>query len=126
MTTWQPAKFLIAMPGGPQERKGYIYRGLGLHGHSTKRSGSWTLTHLGSGHAVCFLAGNVSTAFPVATEIAEAGDWSFDGLSGWLNQFPDARERLAEIRDRHATVFLRIGGGGGDDGIARAITMSRA
>src|SRR4051812_21195230 len=98
------------MVTGPRQTRGYTYRGLGLHivssGYQSKKGRTrvppmWRLTHLGSGHGITSLRGELDTVLPPATEIAEAGDWSFDGLDGWKNQFPDARERMDEVLSRY-------------------------
>lgn len=60
----------------------------------------WSLSHLGSGHRIAILHGDVATAFPIASEIAEAGDWEFDSLHGWKDRFPDAKEKVDEILAR--------------------------
>lgn len=129
---WQAGTFEIAMPYGPARRSGYVYRGLGLHvvnkgSPKGKRPPRWTLTHLGSGHALCWLDGDVATAFTVATEIAEAGDWDFLSLQGWKDRFPDAPDRLREILDRHPKVARRGGHGAHPNGheVARQIANNR-
>lgn len=109
---------------------GYVWRGLGIRKVSApspkgRRKAVWSLTHIGSGHRVGTLHGDAATAFPVATEIALAGDWTFDGLTGWKNQFPDVEERLGEIIARHSKVFTHTGSGQGNEDVARAIAMAR-
>lgn len=129
--SWTPETFLIAMPGGPAKRHGYVYRGLGLYlimpaSPKGRRPAQWSLTHLGSGHCLAMLKGDVSTAFPIATEIAEAGDWTFDGLKGWKNHFPDAAERVREILERAGSRGKMTGGGNSNEGVAREIAMARS
>jgi hypothetical protein len=106
MTDWKPETFETALNTGPHLVAGYTYRGLGLYGESSRdgKSGSWTLTHLGTGHMLAHISGGVQKAFPVATEIAEAGDWDFLSLQGWKDRFPDAPERLDEICAKHSNV----------------------
>lgn len=128
---WQPSHFDLAYPTGPYRVAGYVYNGLGLHqaiGASPKgkRPPTWTLTHLGSGHRVASIKGTVADAFPVATEIAEAGDWTFDGLYGWRNQFPDAFERVKEIIARHAKRAKLGARGGACEEVAQQIALARA
>jgi hypothetical protein len=126
---WPAGDFLIGMPNGPTSVSGYVYLGLGLHqtyagSPKGRNKPRWALTHLGSGHLVGTLKGDVRTAFPVATEIAELGDWTFEGLTGWKNQFPDIQERVAEVQARHSGVFTKSGGRGASEDVARAIAMS--
>lgn len=126
---WPAANFSIAMPQGPVSRSGYAWRGLGLFMISSgspkgKRKPKWSLTHLGSGHAIAFIDGDVREAFPVASEIALAGDWTFDGLEGWRNQFPDAPQRVAEIVARHRNV-TKSGSGHRNEDVARQVAAAR-
>lgn len=88
----------------------------------------WALTHLGSGHQLCRIKGTVATVFPIASEIAESGDWSFDGLDGWRNQFPDAKEKLEAVAAKHPKLVVFTTGRGRDlmsAEIARQIMMAR-
>lgn len=99
---WPAATFPIATNLGVRMKAGYARKGLGLHrtAHASLKVRSparWTLTHLGSGLRFAVLKGSVDKVFPIASEIADAGDWTFDGPLGWKNQFPDAAERLWEI-----------------------------
>lgn len=128
---WPAADVLVAYPGGPIAKAGYAWRGLGLFvavpaSPKGRRPAKWSLTHLGSGHAIAFLTGDVRTVFPVASEVAMAGDWTFDGLQGYKNQFPDAAERLSEIIARHPTVIVRSQGGAAHEGAAQAVATARA
>lgn len=98
--SWQPEDFLIATAGEPFPVVGYVYRGLGLHKPSPRRK-NWSLTHLGTGHQIATITGKVADVFPVASEIAECGDWDFDGLKGYVNRDPEIGKRLHEIIARH-------------------------
>ena len=128
---WPAADFEIATPNGPQWRTGYAMAGLGLYmmqGGSPKgrRKPLWSVTHIGTGHFICTLRGDVRTAFPVATEIAQAGDWTFDGLTGFKNQFPEAPERMREIAAKYPRIVgHETPGVGSDEGQARTIAMNR-
>ena len=131
--TWPAGSFLIALSSGPELVKGYTYRGLGLHVVSRgspkgRRPPTWALTHLGSGHSVMQIKGRANVAFLVATEVAESGDWDFDGLDGWKNRDPELPAKLKEIMSRHAnTSRSRLGSL--DDvsrKIAAQIAMARA
>lgn len=126
---WPAASFQVAMPQGPVKRDGYAWRGLGLFlavagSPKGRRKPKWSLTHLGSGHAIAFIDGDVREVFPVATEIALAGDWTFDGLEGWRNQFPDAPAKMAEIAARHKHLTKSSGAHRNED-VARAVAASR-
>jgi hypothetical protein len=132
---WVNEEFDVAMIDGPRPTRGFVYRGLGLHlvssGYKSRKGRKrippmWRLTHLGSGHGVSTLRGELVDVLPVATEIAEAGDWTFDGLDGWKNQFPDARERMAEITGRHGKLIRATTGMGHCPEVAQQIAIARA
>jgi len=74
MSNWTKGKFLLATDSGAVERSGWLYKGLGMHVFD---EGVWTLTHVATGLQVCQLLGQWADARSTATEIAEAGDWSF-------------------------------------------------
>ena len=106
---WKPETFEIARAAGPCLVGGYVNNGLGLHMHAAgspkgRRPANWTLSHLGTGHRLAYLSGGLSVVLPVATEIAEAGDWGFLSFAGYKDRFPDAQERLREIIGRHPKV----------------------
>lgn len=130
--TWKPETFEVAMPWGVSAKTGYTYRGLGLWqvmapSPKGRRPAVWSLTHLGSGHMICGLKGDVATAFPVATEIAEAGDWDFLSLSGWKDRFPDAVARIREILARYPKVqYGKVGGKNQHHETAMQIASNRA
>lgn len=105
---WQPDTFLLAVDQPPHTKRveGYVYRGLGIHqssGGSPKgrRKPEWVVTHLGSGCSIASIAGDVATAFPVATKIAECGDWDFIGIDGWRNRDPEIGSKVRAILDAH-------------------------
>ena len=50
---------------------------------------------------LCEIKGGVRKAFPIATEIAEAGDWGFISMVGYKDRFPNAPQILAEILAKH-------------------------
>lgn len=108
---WNAETFEIAHPTMPIPTSGYTYRGLGLHiaispSPKGRRPARWALTHLGTGHRLAFLDGDVATAFPIATEIAEAGNWDFLSPKGWRDCFPDAKARLEEVCAAHPKVAI--------------------
>lgn len=109
--TWKPDEFEIAYVTGPYAVSGYTYRGLGLHilnplPKKGRHSAQWGLSHLGTGHRLCMMEGDVATVFPIATEIAEAGDWGFISLLGYKDRFPDAAYMLREICERYPRVVF--------------------
>lgn len=104
---WKVETFEAAHSGGPRQRDGFVYRGLGLHKQSEagrRQPARWTVTQLGTGHAIAYLSGDAGTVFPVATEIADAGDWDFLSMKGWKDKFPDAPEQLALICARYPAI----------------------
>lgn len=128
---WAPESFERASFRGPVVVAGYVYRGLGLYmaarpSPKGRRPAEWNLIHLGSGRYLHRLRGSVATAFPVATEIAEAGDWDFLSLDGWRDRFPDAPDRVREIVAKHPKVVIGdVGGAYRDHEVARQIAMNR-
>ncbi len=129
---WRPETFDVAYPNGPVPKAGYTYRGLGLFvaieaSPKGRRPPEWSLTHLGSGHNVALLKGTVATVFPVATEIAESGDWEFISLFGYKDRFPEAATRLLEIIAGHPKIVRRMGTSGiKDKGRSQAIAQQIA
>lgn len=126
--TWMPADFLVACGREPTLRAGYVYRGLGLvlsvrGSPKGRRKPIWALTHLGSGHALCLIEGDVKTAFPIASEIAELGDWDWDGFEGYKNRDPELLTRASDVIER---LRLRRFGGLRSEGVAQAISIARA
>lgn len=129
---WTPTVFPIAcVQHSIDFRAGYTYRGLGLHmvakaSPKGRRPPRWKLTHLGSGHGVAHIDGKVADAFPIATEVAECGDWDFDGMDGWRNRDPDlptkVRDVLAKYPKRAKFTTGRIGG---SDEAARLVLNAR-
>ena len=113
---WKPETFPIALgPHSIDHRAGYTYRGLGIHmsmkaSPKGRRPPRWKVTHLGSGHAVAVIDGDVAGAFPIATEIAECSDWDFDGLDGWRNRDPELPSKVQEIIARHGKRARKPGG----------------
>jgi hypothetical protein len=126
---WEPANYLVAGHFGPYSVPGYVYRGLGLHrslegSPKGRRPPTWTLTHLGSGHAVCRLKGTVAVVFPIGFQIAECSDWEFDGLDGWKNRDPQLPETVRKILSDHGIEWNPRGGS--DHDIAQQIVIARA
>lgn len=121
--SWEPRDFLIATAAGPYEVYGYTYRGIGLHIAKRGLVATWSITHLGSGHCIGHVTGKVAKVFPIATEIAEVGDWDFDGLEGYRNSDPQIKERAAAIIAKHRV--KRIPGEESAE-VARSIALRNA
>lgn len=131
---WEPSSFLVARSYGPEELSGYQYRGLGLFqcrkpSPKGRRPAEWSLTHLGSGLRICIVRGDVKAAFPIAKEIADLGDWDFDGGDGWKNRFPNAPELMQAIAKKHGRQ-VQVGTGqnfdNARDDVVREIVTARA
>lgn len=75
---WKRGEFQIAMPHGPESRKGFTYRHLGLADEVVE----WTLTHLNTGHSLCHIVAGRKRAMEIGAQIAECGDWSFTDAHG--------------------------------------------
>ncbi|MDB5550059.1 MAG: hypothetical protein JWL86_43 [Rhizobium sp.] len=128
--SWKPATFEIATVNGVFPVAGYIYRGLGLHmqlkgSPKGRRRAVWHITHLNSGHAVGVVTGTVSEAFPLATGVAEAGDWDFESLWGWKDRFPEASTRIRDILGADRGMAHKTCRAGSLPDLAREIAMAR-
>lgn len=132
---WAPETYLVAHLTGPFPVAGYTYRGLGLHTFMRRSSKNgkiqkWTLTHLGTGHSLATLKGDVRTVFPVAGEIAEAGDWDFSSFAGYKDIFPEAPEKMRQWAASHKSVVVDCAADSDENRsspeIARQIAMDRA
>lgn len=131
--TWKPENFLIAQAYGPETVVGYTYRGVGLHvvikaSPKGRRPPTWSVTHLGSGLRVALVRGTVAAAFPAATDIAECGDWDFDGIDGWRNRDPELPKKLVEACAKHKNASPKAGGPALEStaNVVRQIVMARA
>jgi hypothetical protein len=67
----------------------------------------------------------MARAFELATILAEKGDWTFDGLDGWVNQFPDVQEIISEFIKNNTEVQNVISGMGRNHDAAKAVVMQR-
>lgn len=131
MGNWKRESFLVAGPGGTSTCIGFTYNGLGIDLRSPgspkgRRKSIWVITHLGSGHRIGRLVGSNATVFEIATELAEAGDWSFEGLTGYQNQFPDAPQRWSELCAKYPDSISTGPLVGNSEDAARAVAMARA
>jgi hypothetical protein len=114
---WGAGTFLQAKDGvGAVTRSGYLHKGLAIahDGWGEPRSRTlWTLFHIGSGGAFLQMIGDVATVFPVATEIAECGDWTlFDMPDGWKQTDPELGKKVFDILTKNpqakpTTAFIR-------------------
>lgn len=87
-----------------EHEPGWTYNHLGLLRSGPFMAPIWTIVHLNSGHSIGVIKGTtrgLEQMQDMVAEIADAGDWSFDGLDGFRNQFPDAPDRVREIITRH-------------------------
>jgi len=124
---WAQARYEIAAEKATTV-DGFTYRGLGMHQirrhEMFKQAGLWCLAHLNSGHAIVVIAGSVREAFDIATDIAECGEWDFNGLNGWENRDPELTVKLKAILDRHPD-RVRGFGSAADHDMARKIGNRR-
>lgn len=135
MSEWVRCRFLIALPEGPAERDGYSYRWLGLHqvrppSPKGRRPPWFSLTHIGSGHRVCLINARLDAAKMIATEIAECGEWAFDGVDGWKNIDPSLRDKCIALFEKFGKAVEFLGAGGNRDPrsaeVARQIVTARS
>ena len=103
---WRPVQFHRAIPGKPPvECWGYAQDGLVLYhsGWMTPRTKTqWSLIHIGSGGTILHLTGSVAIVMPVASEIAECGDWTlFDLPDGWKQTDPELPAKVGAICRAH-------------------------
>lgn len=92
-----------------------------------RRPPSWHLTHLGSGLLICRIEGKVSEAFVIASEIADCGDWDFDGPDGWKNRDLELPHKVVAIGKKYPkAVTVKAGHHPNTETVARAVAMARA
>lgn len=125
MTAWTRQFVRVSAGNVIENRMGWTYRGIGLVGE-TSRLGWWYIVHLNSGHAVARIRGGTEAQLKdMAADIADAGDWSFEGLDGFRNMFPDAADRVHEIVTRHRPELKRRKSPGPNPVHAKAIALLR-
>lgn len=112
---WKREAFLRALKDrpAPVSYAGFTYLGLGLNmvqvrSEKHHRATKWCLTHLGSGHAIAFIKGEMKTVFPIATELAELIDWTFTGLTGWKQTEPQMPNIVEHWLQAHDGVVERL------------------
>lgn len=91
---WEEGLFKIAQVGrDPAWVNGLKHpNGLGIHRQGEDR---WVLIHLATGFGVVGLRGlNMLEAMVIASEVATAGDWKFESLSGWQNRDPQLGSKV--------------------------------
>lgn len=128
---WHPGHFLICCFSDVETASGWIYRGLAMRfafpgSPKGRRPPGWVLTHMGSGHAVCTIDAHETEAFAIATEIAECGEWDFDGLRGYINRDPTLREKYGAVAAKYPKQISRVGGPHQNDAAAAAVVMARS
>lgn len=126
---WAKQNFLVARMFGAETVSGFVYAGLGMHkairgSPKGRRPPTWMLTHLGSGHVIARISAHMAEAFEIATQIAEVGDWDWDGLEGYRNKDPEIKYKLLAMT-LPKSCQIRLSGAGNEDA-AREIAMARA
>lgn len=120
---WLPEPFeVVTADGGRVLVDGNSYRGLGVHATDDL---AWQITHLNSGHCVRLVPNlDDNRLFLIATDLAEAADWSFSGLEGWQNVAPDLPDIMAAWHRRWHLGVEQANLGLHDDA-ARAVALKR-
>lgn len=98
--SWSEGLIRVAFTGGePVTFNGMRHeRGLGIVRRTDRGPDEWLMVHLATGFGVVALTGvNLLEAMVIATELAEAGDWTFQSLSGWQNQDPQLGSKVQNI-----------------------------
>lgn len=97
---WEKAQFPTSLRDRIQEVFGWVDRraGVGLY---INQMDEWWFVHLNTGHGVCKMVGTLLQVLPLATELKEVTDWTFDGVTGWKNRDPDLPRKIGEIWARN-------------------------
>lgn len=103
---WVRGKFKTSIINGVITVEGWVDEKKGL-GFYRNFMDEWWIVHLNSGHGIINMTGESLQVLPVASEIAEAADWTFEGLDGWRNRNPDLPAKLNEIARRHPARRIR-------------------
>lgn len=111
---WQNCTSKLVLFNAAMKRHLIVYNGLGLYCllpqieiGAFKSTPVWGLYHLNTGHLIVSIRGEEQTAKNIGAEIAGLGDWTFDGLEGWRNVFPEVKERLTELIARFPGIIER-------------------
>lgn len=120
---WLPEPYETVQADGSRTLvDGNSYRGLGVH---LRDDLDWQVTHLNSGHPIRIVRGlDDIRVFLVATDLAEAADWTFSGLEGWQSVQPDLPEIMQAWHLRWHLAGEQAEGGLHDDA-ARAVALKR-
>lgn len=101
---WRRADFLVTIKDQVHAVGGLVHQGGGLalapctdDWPSIFAEGLWSVTHLGTGHAVVFVFGTEQIARQVGDKLADAIDWGFYSLKGWLNADPSMLKKLGAV-----------------------------
>lgn len=97
ITGWEEGTFRVArINREPLIVNGMKHpNGIGVHREGEE---SWALIHLNTGFGIVSLRGvNEMEALIISSEIATAGDWKFESLSGWQNRDPQLGSKVQLI-----------------------------
>ncbi len=111
--TWIYQPYKIASPAGIKTVDGLTYKGIGIHmkfPSGVVKPPFWEITHLNSGHRICYIAAPLERTRQIATEIADMADWDFQGLEGWRNLDPEIRDKMNAIEEKYHPDIVRKGG----------------
>lgn len=120
---WLPEPFEVVQPDGSRSIvEGNSYRGLGVHLDGLMM---WRIVHLNSGHTVRVVPHlDAARLLVIATDLADAADWTFSGLMGWQNVQPDLPDIMADWHRRWLLAGEPAEGGLHDEA-ARAVAAKR-
>ncbi len=126
---WVSEPLTLVLFGKICRKPGRSYNGLGMIRITDaipefQVPASEVVFHLGTGHCFCALKGSPSEILEVGTQLAELGDWTFDSLAGWKNQFPEVTEKLLGLQGRYPHIVVPMEGEE-DEALAREISWGR-
>lgn len=103
---WRMAPVHISQDLGITAALGLTYRGIGLY--FDREAENFDVLHLGSGHRLASIRGrDRALAKELAGQIADLGDWTFDGLDGWRNSDPQIIDRLRALMAKHPDEIIQ-------------------
>lgn len=132
--TWEPGDITLSNGGlafaSLYTRAGYVFRGLGIYqmrraSPKGRRPPTYALIHLNTGHRICNITAPMRDAFEMAHDIAQLGDWTFDGLDGWKNMDPELPDKVHAYMAQHPKAMSRSGSGTSSKDAAMAILDAR-